>query len=921
MNTVAEPANLDTSMDGDDPFVDALSYAWPSGPYIPHKPTALQDAFLWLDHQEALFGGAAGGGKLLALDTPVPTPNGWTTMGELRKGDELFDESGDVCRVVIAHAVNSSPKSYRVTFDDGSQIDACADHRWLTLTAADLAAATRRTPGFRARRSAARPSNATGSRGPLVTALMTERNRTREQGHLPVPVGSIKTTREIAETLETKRGRRNHAVAVSGALDLPDAELPIDPYLLGVWLGDGTSASGAITTADPEIVRAFVDGEYPTRKRSGKYDYGTLGLSHRLRNVGVLRNKHVPSEYLRASRDQRLALLQGLMDSDGTCNKSGSVSFGNMNRQLVELVAELARSLGSKCAVNTRLAKLNGKSCGSAWLVKWTPDYPAFRLKRKLERQTLKPRSTTKRHYIVACERIKSVPMRCITVSSESGLFLAGESMIPTHNSDALLMSALQYCEYPDYSALILRKTFAELSLDGAIMDRSHKWLAHTDATWNGSHYRWTFPSGATLQFGYLKGMRDRARYQSAEYQCIECDELTAFEEGDYRFMFSRLRKSSDSNIPLRMRSATNPGGVGGKWVKKRFVDPFQEYIIARQRGEEWGALKRPFIPAKLSDNPHVDQESYRNALLELEPELIEMLLNGNWNAREPGNWMLRDPRYIDACEELGLHLWNEHTSGRARLPEPYVIIDKLGNEARGLGNCMDWGEHTQAYVIWNLPNGGIFIPPSEVVKIGADPTISTKAMMDEATRMPFPLVQSNYDAAGIQSMRTYLGVMRNVKRYERLRSMKIPFGDYKKETQGYLRTLARRSWEGVDGFDEARLQWQEAGRRDPDVAAATARADEITPWRILAVHPSNTELCRQLRIWRRKDEESDEAIKVDDHGCDALVAGAAPLARKFRDYIEQEIRDAYGQDEAYENDPDALDYEPTFGDRETARY
>lgn len=856
--------------------------------------------------------------------------------------------------------------------------------------------------------------------------------------------------------------------------------------------------------------------------------------------------------------------------------------------------------------------------------------------------------------------------------------------------SDALLMSALQYCEYPDYSALILRKTFAELSLDGAIMDRSHKWLAHTDATWNGSHYRWTFPSGATLQFGYLKGMRDRARYQSAEYQCIECDELTAFEEGDYRFMFSRLRKSADSNIPLRMRSATNPGGVGGKWVKKRFVDPFQEYIKARQSGGEWTPLKRPFVPAKLSDNPHVDQDSYRNALLELEPELIEMLLNGNWNAREPGNWMLRDPRYIDACEELGKHLWEEHTSGRWRLPDPYVIIDKMENETYGLGNCIDWGEHTQGYVIWNLPNGGIFIPPSEVVKIGLDPSLTTKAMMDAASNMPFPIVQSNYDAAGIQalaldtpiptpsgwttmldlrpgdvvfdengkptlveevspiyqsrkcyeiefddhtsivcdeghrwvtmtanermkaqkraggqvyrdeqarqkrevgggvargsygaallevpigdvrttgeiaatlgsgranhsvamqgaldlpnatlpihpyllgvwlgdgqshngifmsfdgdetadrvracgyvvrkhktlgnfgvdglkrqlkalgvlankhipqeylrasidqrrdllaglmdsdggctgrgdsaftstipelaagfeellwslgmrfsvhthvgrmdghshklqwrykfssdrppfhmnrkrashrpggprthrrfvvachpiesvsvrcitvaseshqflcgdqmvpthnSMRTYLGVMRKVKRYARLRSMKIPFGDYKKDTIGYLRTLARRSWEGVEGFDEQRREWDTIIRASGDriePSTATARADEITPWRVLAIHPANVELCRQLRIWRRKTDESDEAItgsvavKTDDHGPDALVAGAAPLARKFRDYIEQEIRESYNQDEAYEDDPDALEYEPTFGDRQTVNY
>lgn len=447
--------------------------------------------------------------------------------------------------------------------------------------------------------------------------------------------------------------------------------------------------------------------------------------------------------------------------------------------------------------------------------------------------------------------------------------------------SDALLMAALQYVDYPDYSAILLRKTFTELNLDGAIMDRSHKWLAHTDASWNGSDNRWTFPSGARLQFGYLKNIKDRVRYQSAEYQYIGCDELTAFDEGDYRFMFSRLRRAAGSPIPIRMRSASNPGGIGGKWVKARFIEPYRQMLIARQKGEIGASIKRPFVPARLSDNPHVDQEAYINALMELEPELIAQLLDGDWDAREPGDWMLRDPRYIDAVEDLGQQLWDDHVSRRRRLPDPMTIIDNRGTEVSGLVNGIDWGEHTQGYVIWCLPDGGIFVPPSEVVSIGVDPAVSTQKLMEQASRFDHPLVQSNYDAAGIQSMRTYVSVMRKFKRYQRLRSMKIPFANYKKESIGYLRTLARRTHNGADT-------------------------------RYLAIHPANQELLRQLRIWRRKDDESDEAIKTDDHGPDALIAGIAPTARKFREYIEQEIRDAYGDDEVFDNDPDAPEYEAT---------
>jgi hypothetical protein len=434
--------------------------------------------------------------------------------------------------------------------------------------------------------------------------------------------------------------------------------------------------------------------------------------------------------------------------------------------------------------------------------------------------------------------------------------------------SDAMLMAALQYIDMPGYAALLLRKTYNELMLEGALLDRAQKWLAHTNCQWNGETRRFTFPSGSTITFGYLANMQDRARYQSSEFQFIGFDELTAFEESDYRFMFSRLRKTElQGDIPLRMRSATNPGGKGHKWVFDRFIKPFVDKIYSG---------KRAFIPAKLSDNPHIDQVSYRAALEELEPELAAQLLEGDWDAREPGNWMMRDPRWVDAAADLGAKLWGEHLNGSKRLPAPVSITNK--GTVYGLTNCIDWGEHTQSYIVWPLEHGGVFIPPSEVVGLSEDPVEVTKRIIEQTMQFEYPLKATNYDAAGVQSMRTYVNIMRKLQRFSDLRSVGVPFGKYKREAVWYLRTIARRTYEGETE-------------------------------RVLAIHPQNRELIRQLRRWERKDDESDDAVKEDDHGPDALVAGVALIAMTHREQIEKDMTDSYGDtDDAY-NDGGGLTY------------
>jgi len=196
--------------------------------------------------------------------------------------------------------------------------------------------------------------------------------------------------------------------------------------------------------------------------------------------------------------------------------------------------------------------------------------------------------------------------------------------------SDALLMAALQYVDVSGYAALLLRKTYSDLALPEALMDRASSWLRGTDAHWDDTERTWRFPSGATLTFGYLEHEADRFRYQSAAFQFIGFDELTQFSETQYLYLFSRLRRLSSADIPLRMRGASNPGNIGHLWVKTRFIDP--------ETRED-----RIFVPASLSDNPYLDTTEYTQSLMKLDPVTRQQLLRGDWSARVEGGAFKRE--------------------------------------------------------------------------------------------------------------------------------------------------------------------------------------------------------------------------------------------------------------------------------------
>ncbi|MBB3662776.1 replicative DNA helicase [Prauserella sediminis] len=446
--------------------IDAIASRGGDAQGIPTGFTDLDDVTNGLHPgQMVIVAARPGVGKALALDTQLATPSGWTTMGEVQPGDQLIGSDGRPTTVVAATDVMHGRPCYEVEFSDGTVIVADAEHQWLTDTRAS-------------RRGNAR--------------------------------AEVRTTEQLAATVRcgTADSRVNHSVQLAQPLDLPERVLPLHPYALGAWLGDGHAAAARFTTADPEII-TYLEAEAGLFvPRTGKYAYTlrfpepeptefrscvvcgaaflprtsevrTCGQScggkarfvsepvpapscpdcgkpssgfrlcqecrdHRgtvqavLRTLGVLGDKHIPVDYLRASEEQRRALLAGLLDTDGTVTASGGVQFSVTDERLADGVYELVVGLGYRCSRTTKQVRGRTEATSVAHTLTFTTHDRVFWLQRKhlVHKEQLtgrSPRPTPR--YVVEVRPVTSVPVRCVEVSAGDHLYLAGRSMVPTHNS------------------------------------------------------------------------------------------------------------------------------------------------------------------------------------------------------------------------------------------------------------------------------------------------------------------------------------------------------------------------------------------------------------------------------------------------------------------------------------------------------
>ena len=395
-------------------------------PYLRDIMDTLSPASRW---ERIVFAKGAQIGGPLALDTPLPTPGGWTTMGDVQTGDTLFDENGQPCRVISVSPVYRDRPCYRVRFSDGAEFISDAEHRWVVWSG---------------------------------VGSLSRQHR-------------VKTTTGAMFADYRVRNRYRYAIDVAGPLVTPAAELPVDPYLLGVWLGNGAAAMNHLTfhEDDTQFSELLSDCGYSVELRlpwwrKGKAAnalidddrererdcYGRFAgvveapdqpsFMSCLRSLGLIRNKHIPAMYLRASVSQRLALLQGLMDTDGHCTKRGQCEYSCVSAELTGDVIELITSLGLKPSLYSSDRPAGKRTYKKRhYRVHFTAyqDFPVFRLERKLVRlRTSESRcrtSETFRRRIVSIEPVESVPVRCIEVDTPSHLYLAGRAMVPTHNTEA----------------------------------------------------------------------------------------------------------------------------------------------------------------------------------------------------------------------------------------------------------------------------------------------------------------------------------------------------------------------------------------------------------------------------------------------------------------------------------------------------
>jgi hypothetical protein len=328
--------------------------------------------------------------QALALDTAIPTPAGWTTMGELAIGDVVFAPDGSPTPVVAKSDVHQHGNAYTVTFSDGTSLVADAGHRWHVQWPSDAKTASGWT-----------------------------------------------TTAELAALMITHPGAAHRSVPNTRPLELPDADLPIDPYLLGTWLGDGSSASPYLASnpdnGDQQAQRSMLLNLGYEIKTGyvDRFKTAVPALRRQLADLGVLCNKHIPEVYLRASVAQRLALLQGLLDTDGSIAKEGRADFANKNQSLIAGCYELLVSLGWRPTINHR------PEISRVFFHPKKGDLTPFRLQRKVDRipaHNHNSRTTTMRA-IVGIDPIGECPVACIKVAHESSQFLAGRQMVPTGNS------------------------------------------------------------------------------------------------------------------------------------------------------------------------------------------------------------------------------------------------------------------------------------------------------------------------------------------------------------------------------------------------------------------------------------------------------------------------------------------------------
>ena len=632
------------------------------------RPNSLpQEKFLASTADIVVYGGSAGSGKGTRKSCNVLTPFGFRRIGDLKEGDALCATDGTIQRI-IGYYERGLQQFYRLRFADGSVVDCDEDHIWVA---------------WRARGSFKRAGVQTcGESGAKKwTTKQIYQHFTEGSGcRLGIPIISKPAIFNVAGQ---KKGPNKFI------------KREIDPYTLGVMLGDGCiTGKGknpvSFFSNDKEII-ARVSAIYPISlyKAGNRAGYNCVfkgkELENHLSDIGLLgtysHTKFIPRIYLHGSVEERYDLLRGLMDTDGYVDSGGDLYYTTVSKRLAEDITFLVRSLGGFVSSWNKASGYKKEDgtyvpCKEAYnlLFKLPSNADACYLKRKRDRAS-KKRHQTLCNWIESIEKIDSDESVCISVSHPNSLFIV-DNFIVTHNTYAVLFDTLRYVDDPNYRAVIFRRTSPMLTSPGGLWDTAGKvyTLPGIDGVAKQKDLMYTFPSGATVKFSHMEHVSDMLGWQGSQLTAVFFDEATHFDPSQITYMFSRLRSDAKADGYMRLTCNPDPDHKIRKWLDW-WIDPKTGLPIPERSGvvryfvmlgDEWywasskelllrdpdviKALADPdtgrvdsnlimsftFIPALLSDNKDLlrDNPRYKASLMAMPKVDRERLLGGNWNAR-----------------------------------------------------------------------------------------------------------------------------------------------------------------------------------------------------------------------------------------------------------------------------------------------
>jgi hypothetical protein len=546
-------------------------------------------------------------GKALRTNTRLPTPTGWTTMGEVQVGDYLLDESGVPTKVTYKSPVFHK-STYRITFNDGSWIDTCDEHQWSTI---DFAAV-------------------------------------RRNSYVPVEdyrnlwgISKVRTTKDIFNSVAThhKTPKKNHYIPISRSLDLPEADLSVDPYILGAWLGDGSSRDPSMTIGSGS---AYVITEFAARgvtlvngrdKRGITWAFTRQGYREAFRNLDVLDNKHIPMPYLRASVVQRKELLRGIMDTDGFHIRNSTCGIDLMNSRLAHDTVELVRSLGLKASITPARTYLNGRDVGTRCRIVFNSDFNPFTVgQHKAEKWHIASNAHGRKtvRLISDVKQIETAPTQCVAVDSPRSLYLATDWFIPTHNTSAAgVIGAWWLAVHDPYDTVVMCTApgFAQIKTNlffefqknyRLALDRGNPLpgrivVSNQEASWKYN--------GIDIAFGRRPPDRDIISYFQGVHRA---NQLIIIDEagGLPRDMFTAAERVITTGN-AKILAIGNPDHLGSEFHK--MFGPESDWSQIHISGY---------------DTPNFTREAFPD-------ELRGFMLQPAWVERQKRVWGEKDPRYL----------------------------------------------------------------------------------------------------------------------------------------------------------------------------------------------------------------------------------------------------------------------------------